>query len=154
MFNRVLVTDGGPHPAADWARVTCEDLVPLDGIPPEHQSQGIILRGRLLEVLAEHYENIQLAEQQALRDDEAGCFAAELEGHPDFGHLFSEIQSAALYTPWQGHITGNEVIEAIRTVITAHVRHIRHVERLCHADRTRSEPGLAYRARHGLPALT
>jgi hypothetical protein len=153
MYNRVLVTEGGPHPAADWALVTCEDLVPLDGIPAEHQAQGVILRGRLVGVLSEHYEQIQTAEQQALRDDEGACFQSELEGHPDFGHLFSEIQAAALYTPWQGHITGTEVIEAIQGVVTAHVRHIRHVERLCHADRTRSEAGLAYRERHGLPAL-
>jgi hypothetical protein len=153
MYNRVLATPGGPHAAADWARVTCEDLIPLDGIPAEHQSQGIILRGRLLEVLAEHYQAIQEAERKSLRDDAAACFATELDGHPDFGHLFAELQATAAGTPWEGHIGGPEVIDAIRQVVTDHIRHIRHIERLWHADRTRLEAGLAYRRVHGLPDL-
>lgn len=151
MYNRVLVTSDGPHPAADWARVTCEDLVPLDQLGSELVSSGMVLRGRLIEVLTEHYQAAQDEERTALRDH-PDQFALELGNVLDFGHLFSELQAAATDTPWEGHVTGPEVIDAIRQVVTDHARHIRHVERLCHADQNPTEPkGQAYRARHGLP---
>jgi len=151
MFNRILVTEGGPHPMEDWARVSCEDLIPLDGLPSSVQSQGMVLRGRLIELLTDHYKAAQKEEVEGLVT-RAETWREELKGHPDFGHLFAEIQAAALYTPWQGHITGPEVVDAIRSVITQHIQHIRHIERLCHADRYPDlKEGQDYRARHGLP---
>jgi hypothetical protein len=109
MYQRVLVTDGGPHPAEDWARVTCEDLVPLDGLATGLMSSGMILRGRLIEVLSEHYQAVQDHERTGLRNG-PDRFATELEGVADFGRVFAEIQAAASGTPWEGHITGPEVI--------------------------------------------
>jgi hypothetical protein len=151
MFQRVLVTEGGPHPAEDWARITCEDLVPLDGLATGLLASGMILRGRIIEILTQHYADQQEDERNKLRDNPAQ-YDAELAEISDFGHVFAELQAAASGTPWEGHITGTEVIDAIRTVLGDHVRHMRHVERLCRADAHPTEPlGQAYRARHGLP---
>lgn len=151
MYNRVLVTEGGPHPAEDWARVTCEDLIPLDGLAATLISSGMILRGRLIEVLADHYKAAQEAERGELRHH-ADRFIEPLEDVADFARVFAEIQAAASGTAWEGHITGPDVIDAIKQVVTDHARHLRHVERLCHADQHPSEPfGQAYREAHGLP---
>jgi len=151
MYNRVLATNGGPHSPEDWARVTCEDLIPVDGLVSELTASGMILRGRLMDVLAEHYKQVQDEESAALRN-RMSRFDEELEGVLDFGQLFAEIQAAANGTPWQGHITGADVIDAIRAVVTDHARHMRHVERLWHADRNPGAgEGQLYRKRHGLP---
>src|SRR3954468_4343510 len=149
MYQRVLATNGGPHPPELWAQATCEDLIPIDGIPQQYQEAGLDLRSKLIDVLAAYHTQTQEEERRLLEADAAKQLASKLpdRSDADFQALMDEIQDTAKGTPWEELMAGVRGIQAaIRLIVAGHTKQIRHIERLWHADRNPElEAGQRYR---------
>jgi hypothetical protein len=130
---RVLITDGGPHPAEEWAIVSAETVFPLDDLHGARKLAGLAAQARIAAAMLTHHQDTQDGERAALASDEDHCAApVDLTGRLD--DALADVRDAA-GPEWEDHFARPDVAAAVRAELTSHLHTVAHIERLWHADR-------------------
>lgn len=151
----VLKTDGGPHPAEKWARMTAwmlsNHLIDVDENASSPRAVAIReardeLNQNLYKVLKEHHVNVQNGERaalkeqgpvrlsQPLRQSEEARDAAVAE-HVDVDALVDAVVAEAKVHPEVfAHYSKDETKDAIKQQLSRDFASVMDVERGWHAD--------------------
>jgi hypothetical protein len=118
---RVLVTNGGPHTADDWATISAEQIVQID---PAMMGTRLLAAEKLklafAKVLVPHHAKVQLDERAKLSKRPSAYVDAALK----------DIEKAAERTPWHTHFSDPEVQTQIGKILEGHMRTSQKIERL------------------------
>lgn len=144
----IMITNGGPHPADQWAEVTADTILGLIQVKEDSVSEAAIearqakrdLRPILFDIFNGHHEGIQTRERSALpsikKHSEARLHAiTPLEMHEDVPSAMEEVNAALKATPFAAHFAKPEVQEVLQSIIGQHSANVVHIERRWHADR-------------------
>lgn len=133
---RIMVTDGGPHPAGAWAQVTAQHIAP---IAPDMTGARYVAATRLQLAIADalepHHSVVQAAERAALDAVGHAHLSTPLDPEPHLDDALRAIVAAAKGTEWEAHFGDPAVLAAIRHELAVHFRSSMHVERSWHVDR-------------------
>lgn len=136
---RVLASNGGPHPASQWANITASEIARLIEVAPEAPAEAHIQKqdycGRLLKILLGHYIVTQQIERRCLAQD------AQHDKNPfGYGHeapdpVIDAIINAAHGTAFGEHFKRADVRDHIASVLANHTATVMDIERKWHRDR-------------------
>jgi len=145
---RILVTDGGPHPADKWALHLAEQVVPLSDVKIGNRpAQALKLQVAVLEAVERHVAAAMAEEQAALKADPAHFdtpHAVDVYAAP----VVSAVVACAQGTPWEAHFADPTVVGVITDLVRGHLNSVINIERSWHADRNPAIPeGQAYKTR-------
>lgn len=131
----VLITNGGPHSAEDWAMATARHVVIIgEGMQADKSILALKLQATVAEVLVKHYAALQDAEKQKLAADSAHL-ETPLEAEAEANAAIADIAEASKGTPFEAHFADAEVQNAMRYVIASHFMTAQDIERSWHLDR-------------------
>lgn len=162
MITGILVTDGGPHSAEDWAYASASMLLEWFTVDPNSPRRIKLemakdkARPLIATVLVEHHASVQTLERKALAKDPSRfaepdhTIAAEEHVEIDdavndiFDILEPLLEKAQLFIP--GIVGETDMGKYVKGVIWERVntdlRSVMKVERQWHADRIGSTPKL------------
>ena len=129
MLPRLMITDGGPHPASKWAVMTASQIIQIEGISTEAQE----LEKKILSVLEAEHATVQLYERRKLQDKKYR--KTPIDPSPYIDRAFNVVIKQADGTPFQDHFAKPDVQEYIRTVLGNHFATSMDIERGWHASR-------------------
>lgn len=145
---RLMITNGGPHPADKWAEVTTDTILNLIEVKEDSVSEAALearqakrdLRPILFDILNGHHQGVQAREREALPSIKKLADAREhcdkpLELHEDVPSTMEELSAALKATPFADHFAKPEVQEVLQSIIGQHSANVVHIERRYHADR-------------------
>lgn len=143
---RLMITDGGPHPADKWAAISAAeicDLIVIDqkAISPEAAAARIakpVLQSAIAAALMGHHAAVQKHERGAI----------EKHGHDRLSHSIDprdhvpktlaeavkDVALCAAESPFKAHFAQAAVTEAVRGILGSHFSSAMHIERSWHAD--------------------
>jgi hypothetical protein len=155
MITGILVTDGGPHSAEDWAYASASMLLSAINISPNSPRRAAIememdtLRPKIASILIDHHQKVQAIEREKLGIDGARLSAAlDASEHTDVDHAVGEVY--ALMSPLlekAAVIQGGEISYALDLAVRDHLNRLirerietdlrtnMHIERAWHADK-------------------
>lgn len=148
MQPKIMITNGGPHPAEAWAELTAGEIIQI----AEDNSSDMAKAGRRLElkiidVLEGFYVNVQAAEEAHLDADGDGRLESPLDGKEhDPTEVVSGIAAAAAGTPFASHFARPDVAQRIRDVVAHHAGLAMDVSRSWYADGTDSAKAQVWKA--------
>lgn len=144
---KLLVTDGGPHPADKWADTTASEICALIQIEDNSDSIEAMnsrigkrdLEQRLFAYFMAHHTRVQGDERLLLQ--KIGMEHAEspldpvqhLQSEPDA--LDPELAAIFAGSSFAEHFGKPEVINVVNKIIVQHTGDVMHIERRWHADR-------------------
>lgn len=136
---RIMITDGGPHPADFWAQVTAEHIAPIkEDMTGARHAAALRLQAKIAEALEPHHARVQENEKAKCTNDAAHhLLAVEPEVHAgaDANLAIADIVAAAAGTEWEAHFKDAAVQAEIREEVKRHFATAQHIERSWHADR-------------------
>lgn len=146
---RVMITDGGPHPASAWAQVTAEHIAPIGpDVIGERRAAALKLQAAIMLAVTPHHIAVQEGERSKLAAD-ANHIMKEPDPEPHLDGAVAAIQSAAKGTEWEAHFQDSAVAAMIRQEVGSHFATVQHIEKSWHADRNPKHPAaIAFRAQH------
>ena len=136
----VMITNGGPHSAEDWAMATAKMVFDIN---PEMAGGRALEAQRLLIKIAEslivHYQEVMDGEKEYLATNPEGRMATpdeefQAEAMGEAGEVITDIQTAAAGTPWEAHWQDEEILKVAKYVIASHFLTARDVERKWYND--------------------
>ena len=132
---RIMVTDGGPHPASAWAQITAEHLAPFDpALSGAKRRAAVQLQLDLAAAIEEHHGRVQESERAKLVADSAHLLKP-LDPSEHVGGGVASFLAAAAKSEWAEHFAKPEVRELIRREVHVHMKSIQLIEHGWHADR-------------------
>lgn len=152
----VLITNGGPHSAEDWAAATASHVVAIaDHIADARRGAAIKLQAAVVDILLKYHAAIQVHEQKALKrdPDRLALDTCACEDHIEAHAVADEIIAAAVGTPWEADFAFAGQVESgvegeadykpriasthelLERLLASHFASAMHVERCWHADR-------------------
>lgn len=149
---RLMITNGGSHPADKWAEVTTDAILDLIEVADSSASDAAAearavkrgLRATLFDIFNGHHDGVQMRERNALASIKKHADASKhcekpLEMHEDVPSALEEVNAAFKQTPFAAHFAQQHVQEVLRSIIGQHSANVQHIERRCHADRLASK---------------
>lgn len=144
MQPRIMITDGGPHPADKWADVTTEALMALIEIDEKSNSPEItqariakrMLAANLFAVLMEGHQHAQTHERSKIAADGMKRCKAKLDPSAHAGPACSSLQEVFGASPFADHFAKPEVWTIVERIVGQHFANSMHIERRWHEDRT------------------
>lgn len=137
---RVMITNGGPHPAELWAQVSAEHIAPVSNTLIGHRRAAALeLQSKIAKVFEKHYQDIQEIEKQKLRESQAHVLT-DLSHAPHIEQMIADIQAVAIGTEWEKHFTHDGVLALLDQELGTHIRTVKHIERSWHIDRNPDHP--------------
>lgn len=150
MFPRIMVTNGDAHPPEQWAVVTAEQLMPMDGdIAEGRRIEAMKLQAAIAEALMPHHEEAQTAERSKLKEVGDDHLDTPHDTTPHVDGAIDAIQAAARGTPWEAHWQKPEVVAAAQSVLDSHFETAKQIER--HWYVSPEANAAERRVRHGHP---
>lgn len=149
---RIMITDGGPHPADKWAAVTAAEICDLIQID-EHSTSAEAAAARkakprleleLIDLLETFHANLQAHERERLEAEGDGRLTKPLA--PDDGvidtpeEVADGVAKVAEDTPFAAHFALSEVKAVVTAIVADHTVRSIDIERSWHADRNRDRP--------------
>jgi hypothetical protein len=138
---KIMITDGGPHPADKWADTTVEailDLVQIaqDSVSPEATAARQAKRElapKLFAILNAHHESVQNTQRGALKKAKQSVVGQPIDvtPHMDTADRVIAVLSA---TPFAAHFAQPDVQQVVKNIIGQHTADSIHIERSWHAD--------------------
>lgn len=144
---KMMITNGGPHPADKFADVSTESILDLiqiaeDAISGEATAARKAkrdLRPVLFDIFNTHHESVQYLEnsecQKVKKHAEAHARAhAPVDVTPHLS-VMDEVAAALAATPFAAHFAKPEVIEVVKQIVARDTANVMHIERRYHSDR-------------------
>lgn len=147
---KLMITNGGPHPADKWADVTVGvilDLIQIsdNSVSPEAMAARQAkrdLRPKLFDALIGHHSAVQHKERESLKAIKSAKAAGEhCDGKHD-PHAHGETEATCdmvcgllADTPFAAHFAKPEVEAVVHQIIKQHTVNAMHIERRWHHDR-------------------
>jgi len=141
MQPKIMITNGGPHPAEKWAELSASEIIVIaEGADSDSARAGRRLELKFIDIFEEYHKQVQAAERAHLDADGDGRLESPLDGKEhDPEEVVAACVEAAKGTPFEAHFLREDVQNRIRTVATHHAALSMDVERSWHADRSDSE---------------
>ena len=100
---RVMITDGGPHPADFWAQVTAEHIAPVaDSVTGHRRAAALALQAKIAQALEPHHTKVQELERSNLKAN-PDHHKLEPDPQPHLDDAIATISQAAKGTEWEKH---------------------------------------------------
>jgi hypothetical protein len=146
---RLMITDGGPHPAEAWAQVTAEHIAPLGpDVTGRRRARGLELQLAIAAALEPHHQTVQDTERGKLIAN-LDHIANPVDPEPHLDEAMTAIAAAAKGTEWEAHFNDPERLALMRLEVGTHFATAQHIEKSWHADRNPTHPAAkAFRAAH------
>jgi hypothetical protein len=145
---KMLITNGGPHPADKWADLTTETILEMiavadDADTAEAQNARAAkrsLRPILFDIFNGHHEDVQQGERvdlKAIKDHGEACAHCEkkYELHDGVAITLQNVNAALSATPFAAHFAQAHVQAVLQQIIGQHTVNVQHIERSWHRDR-------------------
>jgi hypothetical protein len=135
MRGTVLVTDDGPHPPEEWARITASQIIDIASTTPEtrlHEARAF--ETRVVEILTGHHALVQERERGGLKTEGPERLTNEIDTSDHVPDAVDDIMTAARGTSFASHFAKPEVRAYIERLLHEHFHHAMHIERQWHAD--------------------
>ena len=102
MITGILITDGGPHPAEDWALATAGMLVQAFEVKPGAPRRAQLeiakdrVRARVAEIMIEHHGHAQETERKLLAAGKTDRLEADLKAseHVEVEEIITAVRAA------------------------------------------------------------
>lgn len=144
MQPKVMITNGGPHPAEKWAELSVADIIQLGDSDSDQNKAGRKLELKLLDVFEDFYDFVLAEERDQVKQLGDKYLALPINGDEhSTDTLVKNVLAAADGTPFAVHFS--EQTERIREVVRHHVAVLQGVESGWHADRSGTPLALAWR---------
>lgn len=142
----VLKTDGGPHPAEKWARMTAwmlsNHLIDVDENAVSKRAQDMreardALNARLYGVLKNHHQTVQTGERAKIKELGSARLSHPLDAgdHVDVDDAVDAVvNEAKLHPDLYAHFSKDETKDAIRHQLHRDFGSVMDIERSWHAD--------------------
>lgn len=152
---KLMITDGGPHPADKWADMTTDTLLGLVEIADNSDSPAATtarqakrdLRPVLFEILHAHHDVVQNSERAELAKVKLSKSMEHMLGkHDPDDHASTEeacgaVCAALAKTPFAVHFARPEVDAVVHQIIKQHTVNAMNIERRWHHDRLTAAKG-------------
>ena len=137
---RIMISNGGPHPASAWAQVTAQHIAPVAAdMAGDRYVAAMKLQLAITEALQPHHETVQSAERGKLAADPAHLLT-DLDPSQHADAALAAVVACAKGTPWEAHFAKADVQAVIRHELGVHFASAQHIERSWHVDRTPNHP--------------
>jgi hypothetical protein len=147
MQPRVLITNGGAHPADKWAALTAEMIGDMIEVDPDSATSAAVAARRakprfvldLADVLNGYHAAVQMNERARLIAEGERRLVAPLDPHG--GPVDTPVEAAeaiaraAAATPFAAHFASDQVKAVVANLVADHHVKIMDIERSWHADR-------------------
>ena len=150
---RVMITDGGPHPASAWAQISAEHIAPLaPDLAGDRRREAVQLQLNIAAALEHDHRTAQDSERTKLAADSAHLLT-EIDVVEHVESAMTVLPSIFAEAGWGAHFLGDGVAETIQRELAVHMGTVKHIERSWHVDRLlakdKNHPhALAWRAKH------
>ena len=137
-MQNILVTDGGPHSAENWAEATSSHIVSIaNTVSGAKRGAAIKLQGLVVDILEKAHLTVQTGERTKIAQIGPARLTHELvvAEHISFEDTIAQIVAAAIGSPWQDDFSKPEFAENLRVLLNSHFATNMHIERSYHADR-------------------
>lgn len=146
-IQKIMITNGGPHPADKWADVTTDSIISLiqipdDSVTPEAAQARQVKRdltAKLFAIFNKHHGDHQKDEIDALNADPERLMAAH-DPSDRVEAVMKEVNAVLSATPFAKHFAQDDVQTVIRNTIGQHLVDVAHIERSWHFDRNPDHP--------------
>lgn len=140
---KLLITNGGPHPADKWADVTTDEILDMievadDSDTPEAAAARQAkrdLRPQLFALLNEHHGSVQNQHRGNLAKAKRSTVNDRLDVTPHMGVADAVLGLLITVSPFKEHFMQPHVVAKVRQIISQHTADVIHIERRYHADR-------------------
>ncbi len=142
MFPKILITDGGPHPAEKWAVITAGAIIDVAESARGKPSaiEGRKLELKIIDILEGHHAKVQEHERGAIKKHGVARLEHPIDPTEHLDTPFDEIVAAAKGTMFESYFAKPEVRDSLRNVLGQHFATSMHIERSWHADRNPADP--------------
>lgn len=146
---RIMITDGGSHPAELWAQMVVDDICQLGpNLDPKQQAAALRMQADMMEALTPLFELLLTQERDALHGDLARI-ASGVDPAPHLDDCLKAVLGAAAGTRWEPLFSDDENVMKLRQLLGQHIASLMHTERSWHADRNPGhDAAVAFRQLH------
>lgn len=145
MQPKVMITDGGPHPADKWAELSVSDILSIQG-ESETAQAGRKLELKLLDVFEDWYQGVLNDERDQIHTLGDGYLTLPCNGDEHSTDvLIRDVLNAAKGTQFEAHFARPDYAERIKAVVRHHVALLQDVESGWHADASGTPVALQWR---------
>lgn len=152
---KLMITNGGPHPADKWADMTTDTLLALVEIADNSNSPAAVaarqakreLRQTLFAILHAHHDVVQNGERAELAKVKISKSEEHMLGkHDPDDHASTEeacvaVCAALMDTQFAAHFAQPDVAAVVRLIIKQHTVNAMNIERRWHHDRLTAAKG-------------
>lgn len=133
---RVMITNGGEHPASAWAELSSNEIISIDPTSQSTNAQiGRMLELKIMMALEEYYTHVIEAEHAQLDADGDGRLESPLDGgEHDPEEVILKIQELTKGTPFEAHFLSENAVNNITNVLAHHSALAMDVARSTYAD--------------------
>lgn len=149
---KMLITDGGPHPADKWAEVTIDAILDLidiktDSVSPEAAEARQIkrdLRPKLFDILNAHHDGVQKHHRGVLDKAKKPQVdqVIDVEPHMDGADAVLSLLASLPQTTVGLHFASEHVRNVVRSIVGQHTADVIDIERKWHKDRLEAAKGV------------
>ena len=145
-MTRLLITNGGPHPADKWAAISAAEICDLVQIDHQAISEAAAvariakpkLQSAIAEALMGHHDVVQKNERSAIEKFGSARLSHSIDPRDHVPKTLDEAVKAvvvcAAASPFKTHFAKPDVIEAVTGILGSHFASAMHIERGWHAD--------------------
>lgn len=144
---KMMITNGGPHPADKWADMTADAILDLIAVSEDSNTPEALaaraakrdLRPVLFDIFNDHHSAVQGTEQRHLTATVKTCEHAEahvqspLDVEPHLP-VMSKVFNTLAATPFAAHFAKPEVQAILTSIVGQHTADVMHIERRWHQD--------------------
>lgn len=144
---RILITDGGEHPASTWAELSTSEIIQVnkESQTPE-ATVGRKLELQIMIAVETFYDHVIAAEHAQLDADGDGRLESPLDGaEHDAQEVIDQIQKITTGTVFAQHFLKEEVVQNIRNVLAHHAALAMDVARSTFADGSNTKEAAAWK---------
>lgn len=139
---KIMITNGGPHPADKWAETTADTILDLIEIAEDSDTPQAMaarqakrdLRPALFDIFNAHHGKVQKHERGELAKAKKSMVTDHINPHQHMS-VMDEVETALANTPFAAHFAKPEVFGAIKQIVGQHTANAMHIERSWHRDR-------------------
>lgn len=129
---RIMITNGGPHPAEFWAQVTAEQIAPIsDTMTGSRRIAALQLQAKIQMALEPHHTKVQDSEHLSLTINPSYA-VAPLTPETNADIAVRDVVAAARGTEWEKHFADDAVQAQIRSEIVRHFADVQSIARQWH----------------------
>ncbi len=145
----VLITNGGPHSADQWAEATASHIVSIaDHVAGETRTAAIKMQAAIIDILAEAHNHCQCGERDMLARHGTERLHRDLNpnghlrftGAGDIDETIDKIVAVSVGTQWETDFADPSMRNHLRMVLEQHLKSNMDIERSWHADRNIDDP--------------